>query len=178
MDIKKIIQTNKEYKGNNRNIPQDLKANAQKLCWEYNQTGPDESEKRKEILHHLFGSCSNLTFIEPSFRCDYGFNIHIHAELSGKKQSKIKSARRSKCFDILQSRGGRRSEKPPPSPAISSILFLLPDAFGNLSASQVLAPSDLLFYTFHPLPDNDTHVHLHVHPNALMAFRYDSSAIL
>lgn len=39
---------------------------------------PDEGEKRKEILHRLFGKCSELTFIEPSFRCDYGFNIFIH----------------------------------------------------------------------------------------------------
>lgn len=39
---------------------------------------PDEGEKRKEILHRLFEKCSELTFIEPSFRCDYGFNIFIH----------------------------------------------------------------------------------------------------
>lgn len=78
MTIKKIIQSNTEYSGNNRNIPQILKANAQKLCWEYNQTKPDEGEKRKKILHRLFGKCSELTFIEPSFRCDYGFNIFIH----------------------------------------------------------------------------------------------------
>lgn len=38
MNIKEIIQNNTEYSGNNRNIPQILKANAQKLCWEYNQT--------------------------------------------------------------------------------------------------------------------------------------------
>lgn len=78
MTIKEIIQSNTEYSGNNRNIPQILKANAQKLCWKYNQTRPDEGEKRKEILHRLFGKCSELTFIEPSFRCDYGFNIFIH----------------------------------------------------------------------------------------------------
>lgn len=78
MDIKKIIQKDQGYNGNNMMIPQSLKANAKELCWEYNQTRPDEEEKRREILHHLFGTCSDLAFIEPSFRCDYGFNIHIH----------------------------------------------------------------------------------------------------
>ena len=78
MDIKEIIQDKKAYNGNNRNVPQNLKANAQKLCWEYNQTRPEEGEKRREILKSLFGKCSDLTFIEPSFRCDYGFNIYTH----------------------------------------------------------------------------------------------------
>lgn len=76
MQIKDIIQKNEAYKGNNLNIPKELKANAQRLCREYNQTMADEGEKRKEILHKLFGKCSDMTFIEPSFRCDYGFNIY------------------------------------------------------------------------------------------------------
>ena len=75
MDIKEIMQKDQGYNGNNLNIPRNLKANAQKLCWQYNQTTADEGEKRSEILHQLFGKCSDLTFIEPSFRCDYGFNI-------------------------------------------------------------------------------------------------------
>ena len=29
-------------------------------------------------MQELLGSCHPLTFIEPSFRCDYGFNIHTH----------------------------------------------------------------------------------------------------
>lgn len=33
---------------------------------------------RAEILRELLGTCHPLTFIEPSFRCDYGFNIHTH----------------------------------------------------------------------------------------------------
>ena len=36
----------------------------------------DENEKRSTILQELFGTCSPLTFIEPNFKCDYGFNIH------------------------------------------------------------------------------------------------------
>lgn len=48
------------------------------LCWRYNQTSPEEGDVRAEILRELLGTCHPLTFIEPSFRCDYGFNIHTH----------------------------------------------------------------------------------------------------
>ena len=26
----------------------------------------------------LFGTCHSKTFVQPGFRCDYGFNIHTH----------------------------------------------------------------------------------------------------
>ena len=78
MQIKDIIQKNEGYNGNNLNVPESLKVTAQKLCWEYNQTMPEEGEKRREILQKLFGQCSDLTFIEPTFHCDYGFNIYTH----------------------------------------------------------------------------------------------------
>lgn len=65
------------YMGINPNIPNEWKENAQKLCWEYNQTPPDW-RKRAELLKRLLGTCNSRTFIEPSFRCDYGFNIHTH----------------------------------------------------------------------------------------------------
>ena len=57
-------------------MPGELQQKAKKLCWQYNQTGPEEGERRKEILQQLLGDCHPLTFIEPSFHCDYGFNIH------------------------------------------------------------------------------------------------------
>lgn len=78
MQIRDIIQKDQGYNGNNLNVPKSLKAAAQKLCREYNQTMPDEGEKRSEILHQLLGECSELTFIEPAFHCDYGFNIFTH----------------------------------------------------------------------------------------------------
>lgn len=48
------------------------------LCWEYNQTRPDETDRRMEILHKLLGSCPEFVMIQPPFQCDYGFNIHFH----------------------------------------------------------------------------------------------------
>ncbi len=73
-----ILKSPRGYAGQNRNLPARWKANAQRLCWEYNQLPPDREERRREILEQLLGTCHPLTFIEPSFHCDYGFNIHTH----------------------------------------------------------------------------------------------------
>ena len=54
----------------------ELQQKAKKLCWEYNKTSPEEKEERSKILKELLGTYNPLVFIEPSFRCDYGFNIH------------------------------------------------------------------------------------------------------
>jgi len=76
MNIIDIIKGNEGYNSNNLNVPDNLKKNAQMLCWKYNQTSPEEGEMRRTILKKLLGNCSDLTFIEPTFKCDYGFNIY------------------------------------------------------------------------------------------------------
>lgn len=76
MDFLEIMKQNKPYASRHTDMPMELQGKAKELCFEYNQTRPSEREKRAEILKELFGTCSDLTFIEPSFRCDYGFNIH------------------------------------------------------------------------------------------------------
>ena len=78
MHILEILQRPEGYTGQNRSIPPELKANAQQLCWEYNRTAPDQGQQRQAILQKLLGTCHPLTFIEPTFHCDYGFNIHTH----------------------------------------------------------------------------------------------------
>ena len=78
MHILEILQRPEGYTGQNRSIPPELKANTQQLCWEYNRTAPDQGQQRQAILQKLLGTCHPLTFIEPTFHCDYGFNIHTH----------------------------------------------------------------------------------------------------
>lgn len=78
MDLLEIMKSQNSYCSNHTDMPTHLQDNAKALCWEYNKTAPWEKEKRSEILQKLFGTCHPLTFIEPSFRCDYGFNIHTH----------------------------------------------------------------------------------------------------
>ena len=77
MEQLEILKRSERYAGQNRNIPQEWKAKAQRLCWEYNQSAPDQTGRRQEILRQLLGTCHPLTFIEPSFHCDYGFHIHV-----------------------------------------------------------------------------------------------------
>lgn len=78
MDILDILKSPAGYAAQNRNIPSALKVTAQKLCWEYNRSAPDEPDVRRNILTRLLGTCHPLTFIEPDFHCDYGFNIHTY----------------------------------------------------------------------------------------------------
>lgn len=78
LNILDIMKSPNGYDHDNLKIPREFKSNAARICWEYNQSAPDEDEKRGQLLQQLFGTCHPLTFIQPSFRCDYGFNIHTH----------------------------------------------------------------------------------------------------
>ncbi|SUG49052.1 maltose O-acetyltransferase [Salmonella enterica subsp. arizonae] len=49
---------------------------ARQLIHKYNHTTPDEINKRQAILRDLLGR-SEDAYIEPSFRCDYGYNIFL-----------------------------------------------------------------------------------------------------
>lgn len=49
---------------------------ARRLIHRYNQTAPDEKAERLAILTSLLGRCNNA-YIEPTFRCDYGYNIFL-----------------------------------------------------------------------------------------------------
>lgn len=50
---------------------------ARNLIYTYNNTRPDELREREGILSQLLGKRSKSIFIEPTFRCDYGYNIHV-----------------------------------------------------------------------------------------------------
>lgn len=78
MDFMKIMTSDEGYIGDNLKIPDELKLKGKELCWKYNQTSPASKDERIRILKELFGTCSDRTFIQPVFNCDYGFNIHTH----------------------------------------------------------------------------------------------------
>ena len=78
MNPLEIMKQNRPYASGYENTPMEKQEYAKELCWKYNQTMPKEQDERKNILKELLGTSSDYVFIEPSFRCDYGFNIHIH----------------------------------------------------------------------------------------------------
>jgi acetyltransferase-like isoleucine patch superfamily enzyme len=50
---------------------------AKELIFDFNALRPSEIEKRNAILRTLLGKTQKRFFVEPSFRCDYGYNIEI-----------------------------------------------------------------------------------------------------
>lgn len=50
---------------------------ARRLTRAFNQSLETDDLKRTELLKELFGSSGKDLFVEPSFRCDYGYNIHV-----------------------------------------------------------------------------------------------------
>ncbi|WP_377890066.1 maltose acetyltransferase domain-containing protein [Alkalihalobacillus sp. R86527] len=50
---------------------------ARRLTRLYNQTSETETEERSQLLRSLFGSTKENVGIEPTFKCDYGYNIHV-----------------------------------------------------------------------------------------------------
>ena len=55
----------------------NFRKNVKKLCYDYNILVPSEDNKRIEILEKLFNQKIDNICIEPSFYCDYGFNITV-----------------------------------------------------------------------------------------------------
>jgi len=51
--------------------------NARRLTRLYNATTEEEFDRRAEILRELFGAIGDECYIEPSFKCDYGYNIKV-----------------------------------------------------------------------------------------------------
>lgn len=50
---------------------------AKEQIFNFNSFRPNEVAKRNEVIKMLFGKTKNTFFIEPPFRCDYGYNIEI-----------------------------------------------------------------------------------------------------
>jgi maltose O-acetyltransferase len=50
---------------------------AKELIFDFNNLRPSAIEQRNDIIKKLFGKTHATFFIEPPFRCDYGYNIEI-----------------------------------------------------------------------------------------------------
>ena len=50
---------------------------ARELTRKYNRTVPEDRDRRRDLLAELFGTVGGDCHIEPPFRCDYGYNIHV-----------------------------------------------------------------------------------------------------
>ncbi|WP_066630058.1 sugar O-acetyltransferase [Labilibacter marinus] len=50
---------------------------AKELIFDFNALRPKQIEERNEIIKKLLGKTKGQFFIEPPFRCDYGYNIEV-----------------------------------------------------------------------------------------------------
>ncbi|MDX2114058.1 MAG: sugar O-acetyltransferase [Planctomycetota bacterium] len=58
-----------------------LRLRCRALTERYNATRADQTQERADIIRQLFGSVGPGAEIEPTFKCDYGFNIHAGERL-------------------------------------------------------------------------------------------------
>ena len=77
MDILSRIKEDKGFVGNAMHIPREAQAKARRLCWKFNNSDPDDPKAQRDILMRLFGTYYSSVYLMPSFRCDFGFNIHF-----------------------------------------------------------------------------------------------------
>ncbi len=52
------------------------RSKARKIVHQFNQLEPEQFDERQELIRELFGSVGKDFYVEPPFRCDYGYNIH------------------------------------------------------------------------------------------------------
>ena len=77
MDVLSRIKEDKGFVGNAMHIPHEAQAKARRLCWKFNNSDPDDPKAQRDILMRLFGTYYSSVYLMPSFRCDFGFNIHF-----------------------------------------------------------------------------------------------------
>lgn len=76
MTEKEKMLTGKMYIASGKELTAE-RLHARELLLEFNTTPPREQEKRNVILKRLLGKTGTQYYIEPPFRCDYGYNITI-----------------------------------------------------------------------------------------------------
>jgi len=50
---------------------------AREIVFEFNNLPPKQIKQRKQLIKKLFGKTESMFYLEPPFRCDYGYNIEI-----------------------------------------------------------------------------------------------------
>ena len=76
MKEKRKMISGKLYNPLAENLPAE-RLNAKKLCQKYNNLSPDDLLKRTSLMSKILRKTGQNFCIEPSFWCDYGYNIEI-----------------------------------------------------------------------------------------------------
>ena len=76
MTEKEKMLGGKPYKASGEELASERQY-AKEMIFDYNTLRPNEAYKRNEIIKKLFNNAGNNFYIEPPFRCDYGYNISV-----------------------------------------------------------------------------------------------------
>jgi acetyltransferase-like isoleucine patch superfamily enzyme len=76
MTEKEKMLSGKPYKAFGEELSSERQY-AKEMIFEYNNLSPKEINKHNEIIKKIFGRVGNDFYIEPPFRCDYGYNISV-----------------------------------------------------------------------------------------------------
>lgn len=76
MTEKEKMITGQLYDATDETLTKD-RVHARKQIRLFNNTTETELAKRTDLLKALFGSTKEKLYIEPDFRVDYGYNIHL-----------------------------------------------------------------------------------------------------
>lgn len=55
----------------------EMRLRARQLTEKLNLTSQSQGKKRRNLLKKLFGSTGKTIYVESTFNCDYGVNIHV-----------------------------------------------------------------------------------------------------
>lgn len=75
-ELKKLMHSGQMYNDLDPTLI-DARAKAVHLTNAYNQSYGECASKREAILHSIFHTVGKQPYLEPNFRCEFGFNITI-----------------------------------------------------------------------------------------------------
>lgn len=66
----------KAYQAGDKELAND-RLKAREIVFEFNNLPPKQIKQHKQLIKKLFGKTETMFYVEPPFRCDYGYNIEI-----------------------------------------------------------------------------------------------------
>lgn len=76
MTEKEKMLAGKAYQAGDKQLSDD-RLKAREIVFEFNNLAPKQIKQRKQLIKQLFGKTEKMFYVEPPFRCDYGYNIEI-----------------------------------------------------------------------------------------------------
>lgn len=73
---KEKMLAGKAYQAGDNELAND-RLKAREIVFEFNNLPPKQIKQRKQLIKKLFGKTESMFYLEPPFRCDYGYNIEI-----------------------------------------------------------------------------------------------------